>query len=214
MAQKEAERQKRELEKKRKQEEKQQKKIQQYYNRLALDFKKINVILIDSVAIEIIQGALDANLTQAKMISYFVKGEEQKLKKKVTGIILQTKLDEYLEFIDDNEIKNTITYKKVFSHLIKQEYDSVEELEKDKMYEEFSNSLAQRQSIVEMVRDENKLHIFLPEGLEDIIDLIDSDEEFKLTVDSIKKENVYLKAVENKKKLVNEIEKKINALIS
>ena len=78
-----------------------------------------------------------------------------------------------MEFIDDNEIKNTITYKKVFSHLIKQEYDSVEELEKDKMYEEFSNSLAQRQSIVEMVRDENKLHIFLPEGLEDIIDLID-----------------------------------------
>ena len=69
---------------------------------------------------------------------------------------------------------------KVFSHLIKQEYDSVEELEKDKMYEEFSNSLAQRQSIVEMVRDENKLHIFLPEGLEDIIDLIDSDENLNL----------------------------------
>ena len=114
LAQKEAERQKRELEKK-KTGRKQQKKIQQYYNRLALDFKKINVILIDSVAIEIIQGALDANLTQAKMISYFVKGEEQKLKKKVTGIILQTKLDEYLEFIDDNEIKNTITYKSIFT---------------------------------------------------------------------------------------------------
>ena len=82
MVQKEAERQKR-VREKRKQEEKQQKKIQQYYNRLALDFKKINVILIDSVAIEIIQGALDANLTQAKMISYFVKGKEQKLKKKL-----------------------------------------------------------------------------------------------------------------------------------
>jgi hypothetical protein len=198
-------------------------KVQKYFNRLIEDFRKKNLILTEDVALEIIKRAFAADITIAQLKKYYVDGYEEELLQKTSASILASMVENLLTESSVEEYSKRSKHKKIVSHLIEKQYSTLEEIAADSQVKSYCNEISEKEKHLSFRRKENKkieiflknnIQEFLPDDFYSLDEYVGEDQGKTFTVQSIEESSVFQNGKMKKKKLVSQVNKKFQELIT
>ena len=209
---------------KEKEERKLNEKMEKFYNRLKEDFRKKQLILTDTVASDIINRAIAADMKITELRKYYIDGKEEQIRENSSNSILEelvtnkliiSELDFYCDKEDFNSLVRYLTEKR---------YQEVSEVEQDTKISDYLDKVGKKEIHLKSRRRENKKVVafmkkvknqltMLPEDFDALMQFVRDDEGMTLTVDKIVGSEPYIEGQARKKVYKENVETKIKAIL-
>jgi len=225
---KEAEQREKQLERERVRAQKEKQKIDEktkmFVARFEAECEKSGLLFEKSIAVDIAEKCMKAGITVAKMREYHIAGKENEIQKNAIMIIAVELTEKYTEGMRPADLYlNSAEGKKLLNVLMKSEIKTTKQIKENKDFKSFAESVSAKESEAKFWHEQSsrienhlqkirKTRMLLPEHIPELMDFVRKQDQ--LTFDDLLSSAVYKKGIEAKKRVVSDVDKRFNQLIS